>query len=216
MKWLFSKKRKRPFTGSGDYWVQRYGDGRTFGSGSYGRLAEYKAGFINDFVRDNGIGAVIEFGSGDGNQASMFDFADYTGVDLVPQVVEAARARFADRPGWRFLTVAEDVAEAGRYDLAMSLDVIYHLVEDDVFEAYMTRLFAASDRFVLVYASDVDMVDTGNAHVRHRRYSDWVAANAPDFREAGAWDQPYPAAPSQETRATSFAAFKLFERRRLS
>ena len=41
-------------------------------------------------------------------------------------------------------------------DLSLSLDVIYHLVEDDVFEYYMRTLFEASNGYVIIYASDSD------------------------------------------------------------
>ena len=41
-------------------------------------------------------------------------------------------------------------------DLALSLDVIYHLVEDNVFEHYMQMLFKASNKYVIIYASDTD------------------------------------------------------------
>ena len=209
---LFSGLFKRPFTTSGDYWTRRYASGKTSGAGSYGRFAEYKAEFINRFVAENHVGRVIEFGSGDGNQASLFDFPEFTGVDLVPQVVEAARKRFADRPGWEFMTVAEDAARGGRADMAQSLDVIYHLVEDEVFEGYMRRLADAAGRFLLVYSSDHDEAETGNAHVRHRRYSDWLAANAPELKPARSWENPFARTPESDPKETTFAFFSLFQR----
>lgn len=212
MRRLLSRFRKRPFTGSAEYWTRRYGDGRTSGAGSYGRLAEYKAEFINALVAEKGVTSVIEYGSGDGNQASKFDFANYTGVDVVPQVVEAARKRFADRPSWRFLTVAQEAGMDHRFDMSMSLDVIYHLVEDEVFDAYMSRLFATADRYVLIYATDHEEPDTGSAHVRHRRYTDWIAANAPRFGKLRAWDNPHGSAPGTDPKTTSFAFFQLFGR----
>lgn len=200
------------FTSSGAYWQRRYRRGGTSGAGSYGRLAAYKAGVVNGLVQERGIRSVVEFGSGDGNQAALFTFPDYTGVDLVPQVVAAARARFAARPGWRFLTTAEDAAEAGSYELALSLDVIYHLVEDAVYDAYMRRLCAAAGRYLLVYASDRDDSATGTAHVRHRAYSRWIAAHAPELRPLRDWQHPYPMTPDSDPRQTSFAAFRLFGR----
>ena len=50
-------------------------------------------------------------------------------------------------------------------DLAISLDVVYHLIEDQVFEAYMKHLFAAGKRYVVVYSTNKVM--RGDApHVR--------------------------------------------------
>ena len=48
-------------------------------------------------------------------------------------------------------------------DLALSLDVIYHLTEDTVFEAYMRHLFAAGSRFVIIYATDREIPGDGTA-----------------------------------------------------
>jgi hypothetical protein len=197
---------------SADYWRERYKAGRTSGAGSSGRLAAYKADFINALVAERRIDSVIEFGSGDGSQASLFTFPNYTGVDVVPQVVEAARRRFADRPGWSFVTAEGYAARPTRHDLAMSLDVIYHLVEDDVFEDYMRRLTAAARRFVLVYASDRE-AEVDARHVRHRRYSRWMADFAPEFEAEAAWENPYPFTGGADPTETSFAFFRLYARR---
>ena len=51
------------FTTSSDYWEQRYKTGGNSGAGSYNRLAEFKANFLNRFVIEHEIRSVIEFGS---------------------------------------------------------------------------------------------------------------------------------------------------------
>src|SRR5271157_5436589 len=52
------------FPGSGSFWENEYREGRTSGPGSYGRLAEFKAEILNEFVRTKNIRTVIEFGCG--------------------------------------------------------------------------------------------------------------------------------------------------------
>lgn len=189
------------------YWKRRYVLGRNSGAGSYGRLAEYKAEHINRTVSRRRIKSVIEYGSGDGNQASLFTFPNYTGIDVAPTAVETCRARFADRPGWSF-HLADAVPER-RFDLAMSLDVIYHLIEDEVYERYMTQLFDSAGRYVLIYASDFDAPGPAR-HVRHRAFSDWVARNRPRWKLVDAPEHPYPMTDDSDSSETSFAAFKLF------
>lgn len=196
---------------SGSYWVRRYETGGTSGSGSYGRLAEYKAGVINSLAREWAVRSVVEFGSGDGNQCSLLDIDSYLGVDISPAVIAACRARFVDRPGWTFLTLDDWKAAPRVADMAMSLDVIYHLVEDDVFGDYMARLFDAADRFVLIYSSDAEMPSRAH-HVRHRRYSDWITAVRPDFALLQSFNHPYPMTERSDPKQTSFAHFKLFGR----
>lgn len=191
------------------YWRRRYRRGGNSGAGSYGRLAEYKADYINALVRDHDIGSVVEFGSGDGNQASLFDIDRYTGLDISKAAVRACRKRFADRPGWSFAPVGAEPAPP--HDMAMSLDVLYHLIEDEIYESYMKDLFAAATRFVLIYASDKDE-PTQNIHVRHRHFSDWIARNAKGWTLIDAPEHPYALTEGAGQKHNSFASFKLFQR----
>ncbi len=198
---------------SEDYWRARYSQGGTSGAGSYGRLADHKAQVINDLVEERNLRSVVEFGSGDGNQCSLLRCPRYLGVDVSPTAVAACALRFRDRPDWSFMTLEEFRAAPRQADLTLSLDVIYHLTEDEVFEDYMQRLFAAATRLVLIYSSD-DAMPSKARHVRHRRYSDWVAAHAPEFGLLRSYEQPYPMRPGSDPRQTSFAHFKLFGRTR--
>jgi SAM-dependent methyltransferase len=208
---LFRKLFGRKFDTSGDYWKDRYETGGHSGTGSYGRLTDYKARIINALVADRGITSVVEIGCGDGNQCSLFDFANYTGVDISPKVVADARVRFADRPGWTFHEADDFQAQQLSSDMAMSLDVIYHLVEDEVFDAYMRDLVAAADKYLLIYASDHD-APARRPHVRHRAYSAWLAANAPEFELLQTWEQEFPMPQGRHKTETSFAFFRLFGR----
>lgn len=98
-------------------------------------------------------------------------------------------------------------------DLTLSLDVIYHLVEDTVFDAYMRQLFGASDRFVAIYASNyTDDQPVPGSHVRHRTFTDWAAAHAPEWEQTDYIKNRYPVG-SDDVNDTSFADFYFFTRR---
>jgi hypothetical protein len=58
-------------------------------------------------------------------------------------------------------------------DVSISLDVIFHLVEDTVFDLYMCRLFSSAKRFVVIYSSN-DAAKYSHNHVKHRKFTDWV------------------------------------------
>jgi hypothetical protein len=90
----------------------------------------------------------------------------------------------------------------------MSLDVIYHLVEDSAFEGYMRQLFAAATRFVVIYSSNREADASDGDHVRHRRFTDWVAAHEPGWRlwRHIANQHPY----KGDYRTGSFADFYIF------
>ena len=151
------------------------------GQGSYGELAEFKAEVLNDFVAKNHVESVIEFGSGDGNQLKLARYPKYTGFDVSRTAIQQCRNLFAADGTKEFRLVDDYTGESA--DVAMSLDVIYHLVEDDVFDSYMQRLFDAAKRFVVIYSSNYDAPPTARAeHVRHRRFTDWIDAHRPDWR----------------------------------
>jgi hypothetical protein len=192
----------------GDYWESRYSSGGNSGSGSYGRLAEFKAEIINDYVAKNGITSVMEFGSGDGAQLALARYPEYTGVDVSQTIVDAARAAFAGNDTIKFLHTSEFEGSCTA-DLTLSLDVVYHLVHDEIFQEYMARLFAAARRSVIVYSSNYER--QWAAHVRHRRFTDWVEKHRPDFKLVATIPNRFPF-DQNDPDNTSFADFYIFER----
>ncbi len=201
------RKMQGDFRNSSFYWDQRYKAGGNSGAGSYGRLAEFKASFLNGFVEQYSIGSVIEFGCGDGAQLGLARYPNYTGVDVSPKAVEICRGRFALDASKKFLRLSE-VAQQDVADLSLSLDVIYHLVEDAVFDAYMRQLFASARQFVIVYASNMDQ-DWPAKHVRHRRFTRWVEENEPGWSLRSTLKNAYPFDPANP-KETSFADFYVF------
>ena len=161
------------------YWENRYRKKGTSGPGSYGDLAAYKAGIVNKFVTDNKIAKVIEFGCGDGNQLQQFSIPAYIGLDVSQTAIEKCKALFHGDPSKSFFLYDHESfierVDTLRAGLALSLDVIYHLLEDDVFETYMSDLFACSSGFVIIYAWDVDSPQ--NLHIRHRNFTKWIEHN---------------------------------------
>lgn len=196
------------FPGSAAYWDRRYRRGRTSGAGSYGENAQFKADFLNAFVREHDVRRVVELGCGDGAQLSLAKYPDYVGVDVAPTAVELCRSRFAGAPGRRFFYASERAAWrlARGYDAALSLDVVYHLVEDDVFLQYMDDLFEIGDRFVVVYSWNEEAPhgwEAASPHLRRRRFTDWVETRAPNWRLIQTKPHPRPGMPG----------FFVFERR---
>lgn len=207
MRWAASRG-SRVFN-SAEYWESRYREGRNSGAGSYNRLAVFKADVLNRFVADNGIRSVIEFGCGDGSQLLLAKYPTYTGVDVSATVIEATKQAFADDPTKSFIRVNE-VGPRNCADLSLSLDVVYHLVEDEVFDRYMRQLFECARRFVIVYSSN-DTRQSDSVHVRHRRFTDWIEENRPDFQQVAFVKNAYPE-DIRDIDNTSFADFYFFAR----
>jgi len=199
--------RTRSF-GSGNYWSERYVEGGSSGCGSYGRLSVFKADVINGFLKEKGVVSVLDVGCGDAHQTSLFKIPKYTGLDISDECVRLNKKFFAGDDTKRFLKY-EPSMPVIHADLVLSLDVIYHLVEDDVFNDYMTYLFGCAERFVMIYSSNKDEQSFCQAqHVRHRRFSDWIRENVPDWELLGFVQNKYPL--NGRSDMESFANFYVY------
>lgn len=171
-------KAPKPFPGSEAYWEKRYRSNDNSGPGSYGRLADFKAEILNDFVKQNDIQTIAEFGSGDGNQLELSSYPSYVGIDVSQTALDLCEDKFGDDPTKEFLLYNTKDSNAVKAELVMSLDVIYHLVEDEVFENYMTALFNASTKYVIIYSSNYDEVLA--KHVKCRKFTSWIDQHVAD------------------------------------
>ena len=181
-----------PFTDSATYWENRYALGQNSGVGSYAELAAFKAEVLNDFVAEQRIASVLELGCGDGNQLKLARYPTYLGFDVSPTAVAMCRTSFRRDRNKSFEVYDPELFASlrPRAELVLSLDVVFHLVEDEVFERHLSELFAAAERFVCVYASNTETPDVG-AHVRHRVFTDWVQEHRPDWQVFRHLDNPY-------------------------
>ena len=163
------------------YWEKRYAAGGTSGRGSYGKFAQFKRDTLNEFVRTHGVKSVIEFGCGDGGQLTLMNYPSYLGLDVSPSAVALCRERFQADSSKSFQAydsmAIDEIPPAWHSDLALSLDVLYHLVERDVFEKYLALLFQSARDYVIIYSTNRERSGRfAAAHVRHRNFTDYVEA----------------------------------------
>lgn len=203
---------KTDFTGSTVYWQQRYIKGGNSGPGSYGNLALFKADIINDFVKNNNIQTIIEWGCGDGNQLTFAKYKSYVGIDVSPEAIKLCRTIFKNDKSKKFY-VDNRTSNFPRigYDLSLSLDVIFHLIEDEVFNIYMTNLFSSSSKFIIIYSSNSDKLLDSAIHVKHRLFTKWVRKNAKNWslikiiKNKFPWDL-------NDKASTSFSDFYIYQK----
>jgi hypothetical protein len=207
--WMYRALRpNRPITNSAEYWEKRYSAGGDSGAGSYAFFAEFKADVLNRFVSTHHVQTVIEFGCGDGNQLTLAKYPSYLGFDVSATAISHCRKRFPSDSQKSFRLMSEFAGETA--DLALSLDVIYHLVEDAVFEQCMHTLFRSGSRYVIIYASDTDD-NRGyeGTHVKHRKFTQWIQQNAPAWKLLEHLPNRYPY--TGDYRKGSFAEFFIYE-----
>ncbi len=202
-------QRSADWEDSATYWESRYRTGGDSGTGSSGRLAEFKAEIMNEFVMRESIASVIEFGCGDGRQLLLAKYPKYVGVDVSGTVVEKCQSLFVGDHLKTFVTLDEYRGETA--ELALSMDVIFHLIEDEVFSSYMDGLFNAATRYVVIYSSNAETAPKPSApHFRGREFTHWVAANRPDWRLIRHIPNRYPF--NGDGQATSVSDFFVFDR----
>jgi hypothetical protein len=170
---------RRKLFGSAAYWEQRYAAGGNSGHGSYGCLQEFKRCTLNVLIKKHSLSSAVELGCGDGAQLEGVQWSDYTGFDVSHHAVALCAERFHLDRSKRFLAYSEWYSHAA--DAGVSLDVIYHLVEDEVYREYMRRLFLSARRIVIIYSTDFDH-QSPDVHVRHRRFTDYIATHQPMWR----------------------------------
>ena len=98
--------------------------------------------FLDRFLRNHELQSVVDVGCGDWTSTRLVDWhgADYLGLDVVPELIDANRTQFG-RPGVRFdlFDLATDPLPPA--DLVVCKDVLQHLPNDTV-HAFLGKLSA--------------------------------------------------------------------------
>lgn len=199
----------KPFRDSQYYWESRYQSGGNSGCGSYDGLCLFKSEVLNKFFTENHIISIIDFGCGDGNQLKYLKTSSYIGFDVSQSALDKCCDIFKDDSSKKFKLMDEYKEQTA--ELCLSLDVIYHLVEDDVFEQYMATLFSAAQKYVIIYSSNKNkQAIIQSPHVKHRLFSDWIKQNQPNWELATFIENKYPLTPRNPTG--SFADFYIYKK----
>ena len=174
-----------------DYWERRYEAGkRGSGPGSRGREADRKASFINALIEEHRVRRVIDWGCGDGEVARRINSRRYIGLDVSEAALAICRERVElPRRHWLHFDglTAPDLPPG---DLALSLDVIFHLTDDALYRKHLDFVFASAP-LVCIHSSNRD--EAGEHHVLHREFlanvpAGWDVLRRPeDEREIGFW-----------------------------
>jgi len=156
---------------SATYWEKRYKTGKDSGIGSRDAVAQFKANTINDFVKAHEIRTVVDLGCGDGNQLRNFQILSYIGFDISPSAIKLCKEKFKDDSSKKFFIYDHKVFieehKKLKAELALSLDVLYHLVEDEVYQDYLKRLFTLAEKFVIIYST---LKEGKGYHICHRLF----------------------------------------------
>jgi len=144
------------------YWDRRYATGGTSGAGSRGAEAEEKVAIVQRVIDERGVCSVLDLGCGDGYVASRLRVAEYVGYDPAPSALALCRATMPCR------TFVGELPD-GPFDIVLSLDVMFHLVDDTSYCEHLNALFTRAQNLVFVYSTNHN--ERGRAHVLHRHWT---------------------------------------------
>ncbi|HUF74325.1 MAG TPA: class I SAM-dependent methyltransferase [Gammaproteobacteria bacterium] len=152
------------------------------GLGSIGTHVGPYVGYVSEFVRTNGIEAIVDLGCGDFRVASQIDLgrANYLGCDIVEELIARNTASFGnDKISFGSLDIVTDDLPDG--DLCLVRQVFQHLSNGDILRS-LVKLSAY--RFVLI--TD----ELGPASARPNLDIEAFRGTRTDFGSGLYYDQP--------------------------
>lgn len=132
-----------------NYWDVRHSNGRTSGNGSIGCLRDFKWEKIEEHVGK--VNDVIDVGCGDLSFWDGRDCDNYVGIDCSEVVIQK---NIVKRPKWNFITSRSDntmVSMLCKADVVFCFDMLFHIMEDDVYENTIENLTRFSKKHVFIY-----------------------------------------------------------------
>lgn len=200
---------------SSSYWKTRYNKGGNSGPGSYSNLANFKIDILIDFVISNNIKSVRELGCGDGNNLIGTNYKKYYGYDISEQAINMCKTKIVNE-NYNFILLKDDT-KFEKCDLSLSLDVIFHLLEDTVYDTYMKQLFQS--KYVIIYSSDIHNIDFEKKynikmaeHVKHRKFTEYIEKNYPQYDLISKIANKFPFNINNQNH-TSFSDFYIYKRK---
>ena len=172
------------------FWEERYKGGGDSGRGSYNtdhaNFFDFKTNYINNIIQEHKVKTINDFGCGDGNQIKdLRGFDTYKGYDISNEAVSKCSNKYENNPKYNFYSEYKNWAKA---DLSMSLDVLYHIMEDDLWLLYINDLFNFSNKLVLIYSVDDDTLKA--PHVKSRNFTTYIKDNFLNYKLLNVSESP--------------------------
>ena len=156
------------------YWEERYKEKLGSGEGSRGDLLKFKAQYLNDLFRKYGVESVFDFGCGDGHLVNLLECKQYYGVDVSLSAVQQCRemvkkTNFIFEQGhfgnYSAATIKRKFSGLFGVDVdaVMSIDVLYHIMDEHLVEFVLQAMFGAGSKIVVTYTIPNQKMD-GSKH----------------------------------------------------
>ena len=120
------------------YEKELWGKGRGSGTGSSLFSNKKYIPFLENFLRDNNIKSVIDFGCGDWQFSQYIDWGDvdYLGLDIVDYIIETNKIRFQE---YSFISDTDVFKYLDNRELIIIKDVLMHWPDEEI-EIFLDKL----------------------------------------------------------------------------
>jgi len=117
------------------------------------------AAYVRSFIRPSTGDRILDIGCGPAGILALLPEVQYTGIDLSPDYIAHARARFGSRGTFVCQSVAEAaISSPGSFDIVMAMGLLHHLDDNEACKVFeMARLaLRPAGRFVSLDGCWVD------------------------------------------------------------
>tara|TARA_B100001029_G_C15035285_1_gene439716 strand:- start:627 stop:1184 length:558 start_codon:yes stop_codon:yes gene_type:complete len=130
---------------------EKWGKNKGSGAGSRPKFNTPYITFLENFLKDNNIKSVIDFGCGDWQFSQYVDWGDidYLGLDIVDSVIEKNKERF---PNHKFVSDTNVFNHLEGRELIIIKDVIMHWPNKEI-EYFLDKLTTYDIKILLVNQS---------------------------------------------------------------
>ncbi|MDO5510418.1 MAG: class I SAM-dependent methyltransferase [Weeksellaceae bacterium] len=190
------------------YWERKYTAGKNGGKGSMRNLGAFKASIVNNFISENNINSVIDWGCGQGQMVSMIKAVNYIGIDLSRTAIRRCKKRIAGDEHKQFLHYS--MYKGQQAELSLSMDVLCYQPTQHTYQEHLQQLFGSSTKWVIIYAYDGQMQHS--VHCHSRRFLPDIEHWFPDFELAQFIPNKYPFSATDSSN-TSYSDFYIFRKK---
>ena len=164
---------------SGKYWEKRYSSWWDSWKWSYNEHAKYKSKILNNIIKDNNISTVIEFWCWDWNNLKYYNIKKYIGFDVSKTAIIKCKENYKNDENKSFIYYIPNLFKSGwlQSQLVISFEVIFHLIEDEIYYKYMADLFNSSSSYVLIFSTNKKNINMTSAHYKDRVFTKDIPNN---------------------------------------
>jgi len=157
---------------SEQYWERRYKSGGNSGGGSYGNGLVNKVELITDLMEKYDIKSIADVGCGDCTIVPKLPHLEsYVGYDISSTIIDRHNSKNTN-PSYKYKLISE--LESLGLDLSLSLEVIFHQVNDEEYIEYMDNLVKTDSFYILILTMNDSILDTHHVKAAHIKYRDVV------------------------------------------